>query len=198
MAAKSNLQKLGQHLPGTMDQYGVDSAIYCGWVNKTFVTLPKNASNAIGRALRNKGKTTGCNPQTAKGEIVVLWRSPFDRLASWYRYVTQINHRYPENRKAIPKAGWSFEQFIEALVNIPDFERNKHYRSQYTLSFPYHPTKIIRWDFEELKREFELEFIGRENATSNGQEFWTDELATKLLKDPDYQRDWGIWTSTKS
>ena len=121
---------------------------------------------------------------------ICLWRDPFDRLESAYRYFHDKDLDWPD----LPDAKQPFADWVLAICRMPDSLRNPHIRSQYAIAklfFTTLPEIIIRWDFAELATNLGVPEIPKLNASTEMELVWTEEAMAKAAWE--YAIDFKVW-----
>ena len=169
-----------------------------------YLRTPKCACTAIKQALfeRYGHECRSCNLSewSQNLPLIAMWRDPFDRIESAFRYFTQSTHRkYQATAPGLPRA-IDWPGFVLGALMIPDDERNPHIRSQYRtacadyldpIAVDFLPAEVLRWDFAAFARRFDLPDIPHLNASSTERVEWTpdDRRAVRLAFDSDFE----IW-----
>lgn len=119
--------------------------------------------------------------------IVAHWREPYSRIESTYRM-----YKVSDSLYRIMKKGETFEEFVRKAIK---HEHDPHRLPMYEVASDKHgkfvPTIIVKWDFQELSRIFELGRMPKLNVSRPSPTLWTPELKEAYRER--YARDFEIW-----
>ena len=134
-------------------------------------------------------------------EIVTMWREPYSRIESTFRMYSEKPEAHPRFTEV-----YGFERtpsFADWLATSLEKYRageqhDPHQLPMYDVATDknerFVPTKIIRWDWVELARTFELPVIKQLNASKKEIETaWTDGLRIKYRRL--FREDFRVWES---
>lgn len=133
-------------LPRTIPALGpsyLGDAIYLPNPHLIYLPIRKNAHTAIHEAIKASGNPwipiSTENRQSFFAPRICIWRSPYDRLASAYRFFSQHNQPKP-----IPSTSLPFSEWVLHAISVED----PHLMPQakiVKLLYPDLPEHIIRW-----------------------------------------------------
>ncbi len=152
------------------------------------VVIPKVASNTVMNAIRASGKHWGemCAREFAElPERVALIREPHERAASAYRMYSLTGCGRGHDLS-------SFQSFVLGVCKRDD--NDAHVISQMRLCSPkgeFLPTRLIRWDFEELARTLGVAAVPHDNPSRPLDTEWTTQA--RDLFDDVFASDIKMW-----
>ncbi len=155
-----------------------------------YFRVPKTASTSILISLRQTDSVERCVEYDERCFKFTFVRNPFDRLASCYRHIVQRGICEIAPGCSGMHQGMSFDEFVDAIVDIDVDKMNIHFRPQYT----FLPKKVdyigkfesLNEDFAEITQKIGIKPVPellKENSTQKTiYNIYTKEIIEKVLK----------------
>ena len=183
-------------------------AIQLEGIKLIYIPIPKAANRSVKTALAKKvDKHYSISAHKANWDFISLSkvdssqhfsfsfvRNPLNRLLSCYLQKVKMKHFFKNFWKYgnLVNANMSFEDFVDFVINTPDYLADRHFKSQHL--FLQKDGKIIvdfigkvenmveDWKF--LSSEFDLPPIPHLNKSNQGHfnEYYTQKLAVRVAK----------------
>jgi hypothetical protein len=156
-----------------------------------FLFIPKNASRSIQTILSTYKSTNGHT--VPEGPIACMWRSPVARIKSAYRF---FKHNGVVGRMGIPDPReMDFDTWLRIILDTPNEDRDPHVATQWSVASVgdhFLPTIVYRWDFEQLRADYNLTYdVPHTNASAHENLVWGPGLMRWYRRE--YQRDFYQW-----
>lgn len=120
--------------------------------------------------------------------VVGMFRDPFARLESAYRYLSGCQRQRYVATHNVPPTDLPFSAWVAEVCSIPDYLRDKHICSQ--IGFHWHLDHIVCWDFGKFARLFDIDEPGVVNASQNQKPTnWDDTAWDLFTNDHAFKRD---------
>lgn len=164
-------------------------------LKKGFIRIHKNASTAVKTALKDHYDVRGINLDEAAPHVnylVAMWRDPMSRLKSAYTFLRRnYDKSLWHQLEGIPDLNSPFSGWAMQITGRLD----AHLAPQVEGLETDIPIKIIRWDFDALKREFALPEIPFKNESFDRVNDVSHRTAVFCRQF--YRRDYKVWQSTR-
>ena len=126
-------------------------------------------------------------------ETVRMWRNPWRRMESAYRFMSAYVRAQYVREHNIPPVSLPFSDWVQEICSVEDHLRDRHLCSQH--GFGQVGDHHFAWDFDGFARMFQLPAIGVVNPSEPKATEWTPEALEAFGADPAFSGDIYIWRS---